>query len=68
MAAGAKDRWADTQINAQKKIGKNSKKIDNAFLFQFINEKGAGGKESSVYKMTRNDKYLVQLYIPKSKY
>ena len=52
----------------KKKIGKNSKKIDNAFLFQFINEKGAGGKESSVYKMTRNDKYLVQLYIPKSKY
>ena len=52
----------------KKKIGKNSKKIDYAFLFQFINEKGAGGKESSVYKMTRNDKYLVQLYIPKSKY
>ena len=43
----------------KKKIGKNSKKIDYAFLFQFINEKGAGGKESSVYKMTKNDKYLV---------
>ena len=67
MAAGAKDRWADTQINAQKKLLKTSKK-NNVFLFQFINEKGAGGKESSVYKMTRNDKYLVQLYIPKSKY
>ena len=64
MAAGAKDRWADTQINAKEKLlRKKIVKKDNVFLFQISTEKGAGGRERSVYKMTWNDKYRYCTYV-----